>query len=409
MTDHKCLRIAVKRLDAFERAIKKQWENFCESEGLDLTLDIKALDIPDLYGALFKSEGLKRGDFDVAFIVTDWIAEAVTGQHLIDLQLFLRDLPPDNYPNGWDNSLLHFQTYGDEVYGLPYHDGQKCLIYRKDLLNNPEEDAAYEKRYGYPLKVPQTWGEFKEVAQYFNRPENGFSGAVFIANQDGYNTICDFFLHFWSSGGVLYDRYGEFNLNQPLVEGTLSFYRDFVNDSSVMNSNTRMLDAVESGRVFAKGEAAMMINWFSCAAQCESLPESKVKGKVGVTYLPHDTSMRGITLNVYWVLGIASGCRNKDLAYRFIRHCVSKKMDRLLTLEGGNGSRLSTWQDEQLNQIIPYYRKLEKLQNNARDLPRHPKWIQLAAIIDDIMKGAINTNRPVANIVKDAQKRVEEI
>ena len=146
-----------------------------------------------------------------------------------------------------------------------------------------------------------------------------------------------------------------------------------------------------------------MLNWFSCATQCECLPESKVKGKVGVAHLPKGNMHHGSSLNVYWVLGIASGSDNKDLAYRFIRHCASKEMDRVLTLEGGNGSRLSTWRDEQLNQQIPFYRGLEALQSEARDMPRHREWTRLASIIDAMLRAAINTDRSVASIAREGQ------
>ncbi len=409
MSDRNRLRIAVRKLDAFERTLDKQSAEFRRLEKNDLNLEIIPYNISDLHSALFDKEGLKRGDFDIAFIVTDWIAEAVAGQHLIDLQSYLNDLPPENYPQGWDKSLLRIQTYGKEVYGLPYHNGQKCLIYRKDLINDPREQVDYEKKFGCSLSVPQTWEAFTQVAQFFNRPNDALSGVVFLASQDGYNTICDFCLHLWSRGGTLLDVNENISLDQPLVEETLDFYRNIINDSTVMNVNTRMYDAVESGMVFAKGEAAMMLNWFSCAAQCETLHHSKVKGKVGVSHLPKEKLPHGFTLNVYWILGIAEGSDNKDLAYRFIRHCVSKNMDRLLTLEGGNGSRLSTWQDEQLNQLIPFYCGLEALQNEACDMPRHPEWTKLGRIIDDMMREAIATDRSITHIIKDGQDRAESL
>jgi len=80
------LRIAVRKLGAFERTIERQWADFCKSEKSDFELEILPFDIPDLHAALFEKEGLRRGDFDVAFVVTDWIAEAVVGQHLVHLQ-----------------------------------------------------------------------------------------------------------------------------------------------------------------------------------------------------------------------------------------------------------------------------------------------------------------------------------
>ncbi len=407
MSDPNRLRIAVRKLDAFERALKNQSVEFCRLEKNAPNLEIIPLNIPDLHTALFEKEGLKRGEFDIAFIVSDWIAEAVAGQHVVDLQPFLKISPPDDYPQGWDDSLLRYQSYENKVYGLPYHNGQKCLIYRKDLFNDPKEQADFKNRFGNELSVPQTWDAFTQVARFFNRPEDALTGIVFLASQDGYNTICDFCLHLWSRGGRLFDTNENIRLNHPQVEETLNFYRNILNDSTVMNANTRMLDAVESGMMFAKGEAAMMVNWFSCAAQGETLRESNVKGKVGVSHLPKEKLPHGFTLNVYWVLGIAEGSDKKDLAYRFIRHCVSKKMDRLLTLQGGNGSRLSTWQDERLNKLIPFYRELEALQKDAYDMPRHPEWTKLATIIDDMMREAIATDRSVTDIVRDGQYRAE--
>ena len=167
MSDRNRLRIAVRKLDAFERTLDKQAAEFRRLEKNDLNLEIIPYNISDLHSALFDKEGLKRGDFDVAFIVTDWIAEAVAGQHLIDLQSYLNDLPPENYPQGWDKSLLRIQTYGKEVYGLPYHNGQKCLIYRKDLINDSREQVNYKNIFGCPLSVPQTWEAFTQVSPVY--------------------------------------------------------------------------------------------------------------------------------------------------------------------------------------------------------------------------------------------------
>ncbi len=200
MSDPNKLRIAVRKLDAFEKALKKQSVEFCRIEKIALNLEIIPLNIPDLHTVLFEKEGLKRGEFDIAFIVSDWVAEAVAGQHVVDLKPFLKISPPDDYPQGWDDSLLHYQSYENKVYGLPYHNGQKCLIYRKDLFNDPKEQADFKNRFGKALSVPQTWNAFRQVARFFNHPEDALTGVVFLASQDGYNTICDFCLYLWSRG-----------------------------------------------------------------------------------------------------------------------------------------------------------------------------------------------------------------
>ena len=106
MSERNRLRIAVRKLDAFEGALKKQSVEFSKLEKTTFNLDITPLNIQDLHTALFKKKGLKRGDFDIAFIVSDWVTEAIAGQHLVDLQPFLKISPPEDYPQGWDNSLL---------------------------------------------------------------------------------------------------------------------------------------------------------------------------------------------------------------------------------------------------------------------------------------------------------------
>lgn len=409
MSEQEGLRIAVRKLDAFEGAIEKQWADFRRSEQQNLGLEIVPLNIPDLHEALFDKKGLERGDFDVAFVVTDWIAEAAAGRHLADLQPYLKELPPEGYPDGWDPALFRFQTFGSEVYGLPYHTGHKCLIYRKDLVDDPGEQAAYEREFGAPLTVPRSWDTFAQFARFFNRPQQALSGVVFFACEDGYNTVCDFCIHLLSRGGILVDASGSFALNHPLVEETLAFYREMVNDPQIALSHTRTFDAVESGMAFVRGEAAMMMNWYSWAAQCEVLSDSRVKGKVGVAHLPNEIGQPGFSLNVYWVLGIAAGSDKKDLAYRFIRHCASREMDRVLTLEGGNGCRRSTWQDEQLNRQIPFYRGLEALQSEARDMPRLPEWTRLANVIDAMMMEAIHSDRSVADIAEEGRREADRI
>ena len=42
-------------------------------------------------------------------------------------------------------------------------------------------------------------------------------------------------------------------------------------------------------------------------------------------------------------------------------------------------------------------------------MPRHPEWTKLAAIIDEMMREAITTDRSVTDIVKDGQGRAENI
>ena len=148
----------------------------------------------------------------------------------------------------------------------------------------------------------------------------------------------------------------------------------------------------------------MMANWFGFAAMCQTLPDSAVRGKVGIAPIPAGTGGKSASLNVYWLLSLASGSTNKELAWRFMRHCASREMDKLLTLAGAVGCRLSTWNDQQVSAKIPFFRELPVLHENARSFPVDQRFPKLAHVIEGGVMRAIDTDDPVEAILRDVQR-----
>jgi multiple sugar transport system substrate-binding protein len=400
MTD--TFRIAIRKFGPFEEAIAQQWESFARESGTTLKLEYESLDLNPLVESLFTNEGLRDGTWDVAFIVTDWLANAAAGDMLTDLAPYMVAEPVPEYPQGWAPGLLGMQQFGDAVYGLPYHDGPECLTYRKDLLEDPAEQAAFRERFGYDLAVPATWAQFEDVARFFHRPEQGLAGTVFAAFPDGHNTVYDFCLQLWGRGGELHDAAGHPTLDTPEATDALDFYRRTVNDRSMTPPGLEEIDSVKSGELFAAGKVAMMVNWFGFAAVCEQ-PGSPTKGKIGVAPVPAGEGRASASLIVYWLLCVAAGSRHKETAYRFVRHCASAEMDKLTTLAGGIGCRKSTWEDPEVNALIPFYRQLSALHEGTRTLPRSRALPDLVHVIDRAVQAAITTDEPTREILRRAQ------
>jgi multiple sugar transport system substrate-binding protein len=365
--------------------------------GCTLRLEAEALDLADLHSALFAREGLKQGDWDVGFVVTDWLAEAESTGALADLAPSLRAFPPEGYPAAWPDSLLRHQRFGQQILGLPYHDGPECLVYRKDLL------AAIG------AEPPRTWDEFHRLARRLTDPGQNRWGTLFAAFPDGHNTVYDFCLQLWTRGGELFDAAGRLHLRTTAAEAALTFYRTMLADPDAVHPQCRTYDSVQSGLAFARGEVAMMVNWFGFAALGETLPESQVKGQVGVAPLPAEPGCPSASLNVYWLLGVAAGSPHADIAAAFLRHCASAEGDKRLTLGGGVGCRRSSWGDAEVGQVIPFYPILETLHRDARELPRLVHWEQLAAIIDRLVTGAADTQAPIAELLAQAQAAADAL
>lgn len=406
MTRSETFRIAVRKFGPFERALEKIWSAFVAATGCTLRLELVPMDLHPLHQALFEGGGLADGDWDLAQVNTDWLAEAHASHAVTDLRPWLAERPPDGYPDGWTPSLLELQDFGDAVVGLPFHDGPEVLIVRRDLFDSETERRAFRRRHGRELRVPETWHEFVEAARFFQRPEQNLYGTAFAAFPDGHNTVYDFALQTWTHGGALEDASGLVSVDSRAARDGLELYRSILNDSSAVHPRCRDFDSVQSGFAFAAGKVAMMVNWFGFAAMCEVVPESKVQGKVDIAPIPHAPSASSASLNCYWLYVLPSGSARQETAYEFMRFAVNAENDRLLTLEGGIGCRKSTWHDAKVNRTVPYYRRLEELHRDARTLPRKANWAALAETIDGMVLQVLNTDRRVADIQQEAQREI---
>lgn len=409
MANSDTIRIAIRRFGPFETALQKLWDNYCAETGCKLKAEMIPMGLDDLHDAILGKQGLKNGDWDIAHVVTDWLFEACTNASLEDLQPYIAQNPPEGFPDGWSSSLLSMQQFGSAIAGLPFHDGPECLIYRKDLFNDSNEQQKYFDQFGKALQVPQTWNDFKNIAQFFYRPTDNLYGTIFAGLPDGHNTVFDFCLQLWTRGGELTDVNGSVIINTKIAAEGLAFYRDALRNKTIVHPNTMQYESVATGMAFARGEAAMMVNWFGFASMCEVIEESNIKGKVDIAPIPSSEGNESASLNVYWLYTIGSGSKRKQVAYDFLRFATNRQNDKLLTLEGGIGCRISTWKDSGVNAIIPYYHKLEQLHQNARSLPQKANWAQIAKIIDEVVLQAINTNTSVEELLEAGQQKINLI
>lgn len=406
MSRENTIRIAVRQFGPFETALQKLWDGFCAETGCQLQAEMVPMDLEALHKVLLEDNGLQNGDWDIAHINTDWLFEAWTTDALENLQPYINQNPPDDFPQGWSPSLLGMQQFNNGIAGLPFHDGPECFIYRKDLFEDSSEQLHFQQQHGKPLTVPKTWDDFQTVARFFNRPEQNLYGTVFAGYPDGHNTVFDFALQLWTRGGELTDDNGNITIDTSVAVQGLTFYRNMLRDQSAVHPQSMTYESVQMGMAFARGEAAMMVNWFGFASMCEVLPESMVKGKVDIAPIPHTDDHQSASLNVYWLYAIGSGSGHKQLAYDFIRYATDQHNDKLLTLEGGIGCRKSTWHNEEINAVIPYYHKLEQLHENARSLPQKSNWSRIAKVIDEVVLAAINTEEPVGQLLSKGQQQI---
>ncbi len=212
------LRIAIRNYSDFENALEEQVRLF-ESLHPGTKVEVASVGIHELYDQSIKHGGLRDGRFDLALLVTDWLAEGVANGSLENLNPWQQHIPIHDWPNGWPRSLVQPLIFGEHLSSLPWHDGPECLVYRSDLFADPDRRAAFRAKHGRELSPPATWEEFEETARFFNDPSAGLYGTVFAAFPDGHNTLYDFAVQVWSRGGELTDSTGKPVVTTPQGDG----------------------------------------------------------------------------------------------------------------------------------------------------------------------------------------------
>jgi multiple sugar transport system substrate-binding protein len=399
------LRIAVREFTDFENALAEEIAIYRDQHP-EVEFEAVPLDLHKLHGEMFEKNGLRDGTWDIGYVSTDWLAEAVDEGAIEELTPYMKQKPVADWPQEWAQSIVEPLMFGDKLYTLPWHDGPECLIYRKDLFEDAGEREKFRNQYGYELKPPVNWKQFSDMARFFTRPDENLYGTLFAAFPDGHNTLYDFALQLWSRGGEFEDKDGNAVLNTPEAAAALDFYRNTIRDASMCYPGAEDFDSTRSGDVVLSGAIAMMVNWFGFAARCDR-PGSPLQGKIAIASIPSDEGTPPASLSVFWTLGIGTGSKNKQTAYDFIHFLTQPEMDLGIVKHGTVGVRLSTWRNLEVQKQIPAYAKIEEISLGARKLPRSRNLPAFAEILNDVVIEALKTDESSAAILAKGQARID--
>ncbi|NUQ64959.1 MAG: extracellular solute-binding protein, partial [Pirellulales bacterium] len=201
--------------------------------------------------------------FDMVVGDSQWLGQAVTEGHYMDLTDFLvgEGIAETVTPA----TLTYYGEYptgSGKYYAYPTEGDANGWAYRKDLFENPDEMAAFEEKYGYPLAVPETWEQLRDIAEFFTRPDENLYG-VGVYTQVDYDAITMGFENVMFSYGA--DWKDENNnvlgvVNSPEAVAALELYKELYSFAPPGTNNSFF---AEMNNVFINGQAAMIMNYFA--------------------------------------------------------------------------------------------------------------------------------------------------
>jgi|SRR5215469_425705 len=392
--------------DGFERSLTSQ---FAEIE--DLPARHRLIEIDELERLVVHGEATKSGEFDLMLLVSDWFPALISDGRLLALDDAFANRAPDGWPDAWVPGMRSLQKGPDgRTYGVAYHDGPMLLLYRTDLYSDVGEQRGFAERFGYRLKPPANWTEFRDQAMWFTRPDDGLYGTVLAGYPDEHNNVYDFLTHLWSRGGDLITPEGRSGLAGAAARSAVDYLHKLWHVDAVVDPAAASWDSVASGIHFANGEAAMMLNWCGFAALSAD-PESPTHGVIGCAPAPGEDGPGGtaITLNAYWALCVPSGATDPERSIELIRRITSHEMDVKTALAGGSATRIDSWNDPRVQAVAPYYGVLEQAHKHSRSVPDDPRWPRIAGILNAMMDLVVSRDSEPREALAQAHAKLDEL
>ncbi len=217
------------------------------------------------FGDVFFAEMAAQGtSYDMVVGDSQWVGQASTQGHYVDLTDFMNSEGLTDTVT--EATLTYYGEYppGSGTYwAFPTEGDANGWAYRKDLFEDPEEMAAFEEEYGYPLAPPTTMQQLMDIAKFFTRPDEGLYGSAIYTQADYDGLTMGFQNMLFSFGGNWSDE--NFNpegvINSPESVAALEYYRELYECCQPPGMSNAFFAEVNDA--FISGQAAMGMNYFA--------------------------------------------------------------------------------------------------------------------------------------------------
>ncbi|MBJ2152229.1 ABC transporter substrate-binding protein [Paracoccus sp. IB05] len=360
------------------------------------------------------SEFAIQGDaFDFAMWDSQSTAEFAGGGHAVKINdIFDQStyLKADIFPA---SSLSQYGEYPDgsgQFYGLPVNQDAYGLMYRKDLFENPGEQAAFKAKYNRDLKVPETYQEAKEVAEFFTRPDQGLYGWGQMGGRDYDFATTASNSYLWSFGGELYNPATmevEGYLNSPASIDGVQAYVDMFKYGPPGSGNWGF-DEVNAS--FQQGQLAMAMQWFYFNGSNADPKVSTVAEQTGFGILPGAVGRDGLFRRQFSVggqgMGINKYSKKLPELVKFMEwYFQPEQQTRYAAVcQTGLKAVLESPEWQGLNSYNRQFSTALQYLNDYWHLPEYPVMLD---ILQEEVSNAISGSKTVEQALTDAATRHE--
>ena len=213
----------------------------------------------------------KSSAFDIIHIDAPMIPTLVNAGYIMPFDKFMerggmiyRSVAPP---------IVEQSRYHGETYGFVTDGNVHATALRKDYFENPEERKRFEDQHGKPLKWPETWDDYLELAKFFTRPPD-FHGVAELRARKWVGPAW-YLMRFYANGGfpfaddmtpTLYNDAG-----RKAMEWYLGIKPYAAKDTAIWGSPQTI--------PFVAGGGAFMWTYWTGGFGVAERPDSRTRGK----------------------------------------------------------------------------------------------------------------------------------
>jgi multiple sugar transport system substrate-binding protein len=284
------------------------------------------------------------------------------------------------------------------------------LAYRKDWFEDAKEKEAFQKKHARELKVPDTWDEFKQVAEFFQRPAEMRYGCAFTTNR-GYDALTMGVQNMlWAYGGMWHDEKSN-NVKGFLdTKGTADAVECAKELIKFGPNGAARLDYPDVLDAFTNGSTAMILNYFAFFP----VIERQMGARAGFTVVPQKDGRRVASLGGQ---GMSISTRIKPerqaLAKKFIAWFEQTKIqEKWITKPAGFTANTQILKTEAFRKATPYNAPFADSIDTMRDFWNLPPYNELLSVtqryIGMAIDGEMDTMEALHKLADEKERILKE-
>jgi len=373
------------------KSITIWWAQWAPADGLQelgnefeketgIAVTVHQIPWPSYQDQVFLNFGSKRTDFDIVVGDSQWIGRGATNGLYLELTDWL--------PAAVDMKTVHpraarylceYPPGSGRFYAAPCETDAVGFAYRKDWFEDPKEKEAFKAKYGRELAPPETWEEFRDIAEFFHRPDERRYGCALLTGR-GYDSLTmGYQMIMWTFGGSWGDpktcRVDGYANSEAAVEA-LTFMKELLQFAPKGAGNFGYDKNLES---FTNGSTAMVMDYF---AFFPGIVE-QMGDKAGFFIAPGKDGRRVISLGGQgFSISTKVPESQQELAKKFIAWFLQKDVQKKwITKPAGFTANTDILNSEEFRTANPYNEPFAESLDYLEDFWNVPAYNELLAAV----------------------------